>query len=198
MLTRILSSATAGMAVTIGLLFLMQYLIASGEEIVVDERRRSELIWIALETDERLIVDPPDWERPEPPPIPPAIESSQLTDDLVIGFTPPGPPAPRPAGGPAFKRLNFGDGPLVNIIRVRPQYPARAVAKGLEGTVLVQFDVTTIGTVENVVVIESSSSLFNKAAIAAAYRFKFKPRIIDGVPQETKGLRNLFRFEMEK
>ena len=58
MFTRILSSAVAGIAVTTGLLFLMQYLIASGEEIGIDERQHSELIWILLETDERLIVDP--------------------------------------------------------------------------------------------------------------------------------------------
>ena len=198
MITRILSSAAMGVVMTTGLLFLMQYLIASGEEIIIDEREHSELIWIALETEERLIVDPPDWERPQPPLVPPTTDPRQPIDDVGIGFKPAGPPPPTPAGGPTFKRINFGDGPLVNMIKVRPQYPTRAAAKGLEGTVLVQFDVTTMGTVENVVVIESSNSIFNKAAVAAAHRFKFKPRMVDGVAYETRGLRNLFRFEMEK
>ena len=198
MFIRILSSAAAGIAVTTGLLFVMQYLIANGEEIVIEEREHSKLIFIALDTEEQLIVDPPTPPRPDLPEIPPTTYPNQPIDDIGIGFRPFDAPAPRPAAGPMSKRLNFGDGPLVSIIKVRPQYPTHAAAKGLEGTVLVQYDVTTLGTVENVVVVESSNSTFNKAAIAAAYRFKYKPRMVDGVPYESKGLRNLFRFEMEK
>ena len=167
----------------------------AGILVAIDENSD---IWITLETEEQLIVDPPTPPRPDPPQIPPTIEPHQPFDDVGIGFRPFDAPAPRPAGGPTFKRLNFGDGPLVSIIKVRPQYPTRAAAKGLEGTVLVQYDVTTMGTVENVVVIETSNSIFNKAAIAAAYRFKYKPGMVDGVAYETRGLRNLFRFEMEK
>jgi protein TonB len=81
---------------------------------------------------------------------------------------------------------------------VTPQYPVRAAANGLEGTVLVQYDVTTMGTVENVVVIESSNRIFDQAAIDAVYRFRYKPGIVDGVPYGSKGLRDLFRFEMEE
>lgn len=198
MLTRILSSAAIGMAVTGGLLFLMRYLIATGEEIIVESPDGSTLEWIALEKEERLIVDPPDFDRPKPPPIPPITEPIRPSVDDGIGFTPPGPRPPVPTVDPGIRNLRFSDGPLVSIIKVRPQYPARARAKNLEGTVLVQFDVTTVGTVANVAVIESSNRVFDKAAVDAAYRFKYKPRIVDGVPYETKGLRNLFRFEMEK
>lgn len=198
MLTRILTSAVAGIAVTTGLLFLMQYLIASGEEIVINSRQGSTLDWIALEADERLIVDPPTFERPGPPPIPPNTDPHEPLGGDEIGFRAPGPTPPIPSGGPTLQRLNFGDGPLVNIIKVKPQYPVRAAANGLEGTVLVQYDVTTMGTVENVVIIESSNRIFDRAAIDAVYRFRYKPGIVDGVPYESKGLRNLFRFEMEK
>lgn len=198
MFTRVLSSAAAGIAVTTGLLFLMQYLIASSAEIIIDAPEGSTLDWIALEAEERLIVDPPIFDRPEPPLIPPSNKSPEPLGGDEIGFRPPGPTPPIPAGGPRLKRLNFGDGPLVKIFKVRPQYPMRASTKGLEGTVLVQYDVTTLGTVENVVVVESSNNIFNKAAIAAAYRFKYKPRIVDGMPYESRGLRNLFRFEMEE
>ena len=63
---------------------------------------------------------------------------------------------------------------------------------------LVQYDVTTEGQVVNVVVLESSDRIFEKAAITAAYRFKYKPKTVDGIPYESKGLRNLFRFLMEE
>ena len=77
MFTRVLSSAAAGIAVTTGLLFLMQYLIASSEEIIIDAPEGSTLDWIALKAEERLIVDPPIFDRPEPPLIPPSNKSPE-------------------------------------------------------------------------------------------------------------------------
>ena len=198
MFTRFLSSAAIGIAVTTGLLFLMQFLIATGEEIIIEPREGYTLEWIALETEEQLLIDPPVWNRPPPAPLPPDNKLHGPVDNIGIGFNPPGPPPPTPASDQRLKRFNVGDGPLISIIKVKPQYPTIAAARGLEGTVLVQYDVSAIGTVENVVVIESSNSMFNKAAIAAAYRFKYKPKMVDGVPFATKGLRNLFRFEIEK
>ena len=97
-----------------------------------------------------------------------------------------------------FGQFGTGDGPLINIIRVQPLYPAIAATRGLDGTVTVQFDVSEIGTVENVTVIHSTNRIFNKAAIDAAYRFKYKPKVIDGTRYRATGLQQLFRFEMEK
>lgn len=37
----------------------------------------------------------------------------------------------------------------------------------------------------------------HKAAIAAAYRFRYKPRVVDGVAQSTRGLVNRFVFKIE-
>ena len=82
-------------------------------------------------------------------------------------------------------------------VRVQPVYPVRAQTQGLEGHVLVQFDVMADGTVTNITVIESSHKVFERSAIEAAGRFRFKARVVDGVPQASYGLRNLFTFEME-
>lgn len=198
MITRLLSSAGAGVAITSGLLFLMQLLIASGEEIIVEPRHRFEVPWIRLETEEPLIVDPPVYQRPKPPPVPPMNSAPAPDGDVGGTISIPGPPPPGGDATAVLTGLRFGDGPLVSIIKVKPQYPVAAASRGLEGTVLVQYDVTAMGTVENVVVLESSNSVFNKAAIAAASRFKYKPSIVDGRPIASKGLRNLFRFEMEE
>jgi protein TonB len=89
------------------------------------------------------------------------------------------------------------DGPLVPLVRVSPTYPARAQQAGLEGWVLVQFDVLATGTVANIRVVESSAAVFENSARKAAARFRYKPRIIDGVAIETAGVQNLFRFHME-
>ena len=92
----------------------------------------------------------------------------------------------------------MSDGPLVALVRVEPTYPARPRAQGLEGFVIVQFDVLADGTVSNVSIVESSSRLFEAAAARAAMRFRFKPRVVDGVALTTSGIQNLFRFEMER
>ena len=94
--------------------------------------------------------------------------------------------------------LTADDGPLVAVLRVQPNYPTRAVAQGLEGYVVVEFTVTPDGSTAEHRVVESSHGLFEAAAIRAAERFRFRPRVIDGVPVSTRGIQNLFRFEMEQ
>lgn len=198
MFTRVLTSAVAGVAVTSGLLFLMQNLIASGEEIITESGSRGELIFVRVKEKEVVNTarDIPD--RIDKPKIPPQIATPRPdgSGDVVIGI--PTQQPVQPTGRPGFAGPSLGDGPLISIILVAPQYPRIAASKGLEGTVLVEFDVTETGTVADVVVIESSSKIFNQAAIDAAYRFRYKPGIVDGRPYATKGLRYLFRFEMEK
>ena len=83
------------------------------------------------------------------------------------------------------------------MVRVTPVYPIRASTRGLEGYVIVQFDVMADGHVANVVVVESTHAVFDSPAIKAAERFKFKPRVVDGVALVTEGIQNLFRFNLE-
>lgn len=198
MTTRLFSSAAIGVAVTTGLLFLMQFLIASGEEIIVEPRTGHVLEFVRLKEIEEVRVTQTLPDRIDPPKAPPRPEFDDPRGDGEIRLRFPDPRIPTPRGGTSLVRVNFGDGPLINIFKVYPQYPVTAATRGLEGSVLVQYDVTAMGTVENVVVVETSNRIFNKAAIAAAYRFKYKPKIIDGVPYGTQGLQNLFRFEMEE
>lgn len=198
MITRAISSAATGLAVTIGLLYLMQFLVASGEEVITEPRTRYFLDWIDPQ-------DPPDtpteerWpERPDEPQLPPETNFANSTDTDFGGVGVPAAPSVPQNYRPTFTGFGVSDGPLINIFKVQPNYPTAAAARGLDGTVVVQFDVTAMGVVENVVVVESTNKRFNKAAIEAASRFKYKPRVVDGMPYGAKGLRQLFRFEMEK
>ena len=58
--------------------------------------------------------------------------------------------------------------------------------------------VFTDGHVINVTIVDSSHKVFDSAAVKAARKFRFKPRIVDGTPLETSGIQNLFRFELDK
>jgi len=92
-----------------------------------------------------------------------------------------------------------GDGEYLPIVKVAPQYPRRAAQKGIEGYVVVEFTVTTLGTVKDVKVIESDPpNIFNRAAMNAAKKFKYKPKIENGKAVEVPGVRNIIRFELDK
>ena len=94
--------------------------------------------------------------------------------------------------------MGFGvtDGEYLPIVKVAPVYPSRALSRGLEGYVIVEFTVTRTGTVTDVVVVESTSTLFERAASEAALKFKYKPRVIDGEAVEVPGVRNKITFEI--
>ena len=83
-------------------------------------------------------------------------------------------------------------------MRVAPVYPARALSRGLEGYVDMQFTVTTTGTVKDPVVVFSTSSLFERAATRAVLKFKYKPRVVDGVPVEVPGVKTRITFQIEE
>ncbi len=83
------------------------------------------------------------------------------------------------------------------IVKVAPIYPRYALERNLEGHVLLEFAVTTTGTVRDPVVIEATPpGVFDDAAIAAATKFIYKPRMVDGNPVETAGVRNRISFEI--
>jgi protein TonB len=95
-------------------------------------------------------------------------------------------------------KVGFGvsDGEYLPIVKVAPVYPARALARRLEGHVLLEFVVTQTGAVRDVKVIESTAPLFERPAIEAALKFRYKPRVIDGEAVEVAGVRNMITFTM--
>ena len=198
MFVRILSSAAAGLIVTSGLLYLMHYLIDTSYG-GIDQRPRIILNPLGRTVDDtEVVVKEKRHERivdpVEPPPIEARIEPGEEFTGVGVKpvAPPPGPDFLTPTG------FQLTDGALINIIAVRPSYPMSASSRGLEGQVVVRFDVTAMGTVVNAVVVDSSSSRFDRSALDAIKKFRFKPKVIDGVPQESFGLQRLFKFEMEK
>jgi protein TonB len=96
--------------------------------------------------------------------------------------------------------LQMGDGEYLPIVKVQPVYPRRALSRGIEGYVIIEFTVTERGMVKDVRVVESSpeTDIFHQAAVDAALKFKYKPRVIDGQPVEVAGVRNKISFRLER
>jgi protein TonB len=137
-------------------------------------------------------------DRPEVVPAPRIKLPVKSTNSTSGGtFVQSGPVIPKPSRGKLDNPFT-NDGPLIALVRVQPNYPAIAATRALEGIVVVQFDVLADGTVTNVSVLSSSNSIFERSAVQAASRFRFKARVADGIPQTSTGVQYQFRFEMDK
>ncbi len=128
-------------------------------------------------------------------PLPPLMPRTQHGDNS-ISVPRYAPERPRPDF--SLRGQPMSDGPLVVLIHVAPTYPPIAEQRGLSGHVVVEFDITTAGRTTNVAVIESSHRVFEKAAIKAAERFKYRPQVVNGVPQPSQGIRTVLRFNMDE
>jgi protein TonB len=200
MLGRYAFSIIAGSAVTLSLLFVMQILIASGEEALVKPRERAVLDFVRVRRNENVNTQDitPD-KPPKPPQVPPEVPPQDL-DNVdpnapTINVPPPTVAQNLDIGGPGG--MNIAEGDYLPIVRVAPVYPARAQSRGLEGYVDMSFTVTETGSVIDPIVSFSTSKLFERAATRAVLKFKYKPRVVDGVPVAVAGVKTRITFKME-
>lgn len=197
MITRYFSAIGTGGLMTFSLLYVMQMLIGIQPGVVTDPGPRFPVDWLILK-EEKKPPPPPqptfDRESMTEAPLPPSRVMEGMTQLPVTRGLPVPPTVP---GAPVPKGMPMVDGPLVSLVRVEPVYPVNAERRGLEGYVIVQFDVLADGYVANVSIVESSNRMFENASIRAVQRFRFKPRVVDGIPLVSTGIQNLFRFEMD-
>ena len=200
MIGRYALSIVIGVVVTLSLLFVMQLLIASGKAALSEPRDRAQLDFVRVKRNENLNTEDFTPEKPPPPPEVPPETPPQEMDNVdpnapTINIAPPSVSADTNIGGPGG--MNIAEGDYLPIVRVAPVYPARALSRGLEGYVDMSFTVTTTGTVRDAIVLFSTSSLFERAATRAVLKFKYKPRVVDGVPVDVSGVKTRISFQIE-
>ncbi len=199
---RLFVGSIFGACVTAGLLWVMQDLITSADRTLNEEARVHMVDFVRVEREEviqRREIKPRKPQTPEqPPPNPP----SPQMDDLEVGVETIAIPAASvntqiELTGGGFS-LGVGEGDYLPIVKVAPIYPQRALIRGIEGYCVVEFTVTKLGKVREPRIIESqcTSSLFHQASLQASLKFKYKPRIIDGVAIDVPGVLNKFTFEI--
>jgi len=196
---RVTFSAALGALITISLLWVMHYLIATGVTAFSEERTFRFVDFVRVQREERTELRDDRVERPPEPQAPPPMQPDRQLDSMdAISTGAIGVSAPRVDHDVSLGRDGFfSDGEYMPIVQVAPQYPRRAAERGLEGYVTLEFTVTRQGTVRDPVVIESTSSIFDRAAIDAVLRFRYRPRVIDGEPVEVPGVRFRITFELE-
>ena len=203
MITRVISSLLAASAVTFGLFYLMNSLVAFNDDVRVDEDKQLRFIDVVEDIDEqppqrmeRKVEKPPEVEAP-----PPEMETPQVDIEgpnkmnLSIGRANSG-------SGVDLGSIDLGpsqDGDYLPLVRVQPQYPRRAQERGIEGYVIVELTVAEDGTVppESIIIIEADpKGYFERAASKAAEKFKYKPKVVNGKPQKVTGVKYRFSFDL--
>ena len=200
MIGRYIFSIVVGSIITLSLIFVMHLLIEYGESAITTERTKHQLDFVRVKKNETLNTE--DF-TPEKPPKPPEVPPEMPPQDMdsvdpnapTIPVAAPEVAANVDVGGPGG--MNVAEGDYLPIVRVAPVYPARALSRGLEGYVDMGFTVTTSGTVRDPVVLFSTSSLFERAATRAVLKFKYKPRVVDGVPVDVPNVKTRITFKIE-
>jgi protein TonB len=199
MLVRLPLTLVFGLLLTASMFTVLWTLISGpvdgGDQI---EARRIEFTRMRRDTDvatkreERV-------EREPPPPVPdmPRISvTSASLDTNVVGLN----PQIDTAGAMTGIRLGAGsDTDVVPLVRIPPQYPPRAASRGIEGWVQVQFTITETGAVKDPTVVDADpEGLFDEAALRSIVRWRYNPKVEDGVAVERVGVQTVIRFVLEE
>ena len=195
MLRRYSVAVFFGLIATTGLFFVMQGLISNDQVAFEEKERPMKLFYLS-------VIEEPEFTKkilapvkPPPPELPPQATPDFLQEpggDAVFEG-----PKVFIVDDPNITVSRLTDGTYLPIVKVTPQYPRRALARGIEGYVMLEFTVTKTGAVVSPRVIESEpSGVFDAAAIKAALRFKYKPRVVDGVAVPVGGVNNLITFSI--
>ena len=187
-----------GAVVTFALFYLMQWLILT-DQLVLDEGDQGRILDFVrveeeqeLQTRDRKPKPPPPPDEPPPDMPDPTFDSNVESVGVDIGSASMDANLDIQAGG-GFS----ADGEYLPIVKVAPVYPRRALTRGIEGYVLLEFTVTKSGAVADPIVIEADPpGIFDRAAIQAALKFKYKPKVVNGEPIDVAGVRNRITFEL--
>jgi len=190
---RLFVSLIGGIIAAFALFLLMDSLIDSQGAAVNKGEQGSIVDFVRLTEDEmvqrkeRRKPKKPPKPKKRPPPPKMTVSKTDKPPPQRLNIQTPNIKVPVSTGsGPYLGGFSAGqaaaEGDVIPIVRIAPQYPREARLKGTEGWVRVRFTINEDGTVGSPSVIESEPRrVFNREAIRAILRWKFKPRIIDGV-----------------
>ena len=184
----------AGAALTVALLlFLLMNTLISGEQRFDRSALGGTVVdFIRVRADAPIVnkerVRPQELPPPEDPPPPPQINAvvHSMPTRLPLDIELPNIEVPASTGaGPYLEPWSAdvagAEGDVIPIVRLAPQYPTEALLDRIEGWVSVEFTILPDGSVTDAVVLDSQPRrIFDRSAISAVRRWKFKPRIVAG------------------
>jgi periplasmic protein TonB len=191
---------------TFTMFWSMHLLIVGGRYAAGDDQALATIDFVRLKKDsqleERVRKKPPKPEPPKTPPPPKMKVETPPPDAVVTPFQMPKLNLPtNVSGGPFLGTFTGGDGSgyseLIPVMRISPQYPRQAQRDGISGYVVFELVINPDGTVRSARPVEAKPrGVFESAAMQTIMKWKFKPKIEDGKPVESKG-RQKVDFNLE-
>ena len=189
-----------GIVTTMALFLTMKVLVTGRDYQIEKELATIGIDFVRVERDEDVstkdrAMKRPSQQQPDEPPPPPKLQQ-----------------ASRPNMDKASMSADFGqfdlggmnlnapvDGDALAIVRVLPRYPSRALSRGIEGWVLLEFAINELGqAIEPIVVDADPKGTFDRAAISAVKKWKYRPMVEDGKAAVRPGVRQLISFQIAK
>ena len=203
--SRLITGAILGLVVVAVLFWAMQYMIKIGANAESEDISFKMPDFVRAKLDNTEVnrrkppKKPPPPEKPPKQPPPPKLDNVKAqADAIAVSAAPVNTEVDLSSSG--FNVGAIGEGDYLPIVKIAPIYPPRAADRGVEGHCTVQYTVTTAGTTANIQVVQDdcTSSLFHRASIRAAEKFKYKPTVRNGEAIEVHGVKNRFTYGLEE
>ena len=191
-MVRLLLSILLGVAVTFGLFVFMAELIANS--VRAPDKPSPTIVFDivmapkAAKANERRTPPPPPPPPKVPPKVPPVEVEPAEIDPTGVTLSAPVIQTGGSSGGFSGPSMINQTAEAQPIVRIEPKYPMKAERDGITGYVVMKFTIDETGGVEDVEVIEAEPKrVFDREAIRALKKWKYKPKVEEGKPMKQFG-----------
>lgn len=204
---RLLLALPASLLISVSLFSFMAWMVDKGNQRAPEasEAVRFDMVMVENEADvQRRQRSVP--EQPEPPHAPEPMDLSQADTQMepMSQMTPVSALGLNTAlEGIAISAPNLkgtmGNQQALPLYRVDPRYPSKALKRRVEGYVIMRFTIDATGRPKDIEVIEAEPErMFEREAIRALKKWKYQPKVEDGVSIEQFGQTAKVEFKLAK
>ena len=192
------TAVIGGAAMTFIAFAFMQYLISGeqrapiklGDDITVEIFQAPE----DKQTTHIKRIPPPPTPK-VPPKAPPRVTPS---NEPITAISTAPPIVIDRFGDDMKQTLTRPTGDASPIVRINPKYPTSAARDGIEGWVQLSFNISPTGEVIDATVVNSEPKrIFDREALRAIKRWKYRPKVIEGVAQLQTGQTVQLDFKLD-
>lgn len=138
-------------------------------------------------------------QQDQPPPVPEIPQMAFTAGDVSTNAVHMTPNVDAMGAMQKMSMSAGSDRDIIPLVRINPDYPPRALSRSIEGFVIVQFTITATGSVKDVIVVHAEpQKIFDDAAVRAVSRWRYNPKVEEGVAVERVGVQTKISFKLEK
>jgi len=209
---RVVFSLFSGIAIALALFWAMQYMIMNNQQGLKATDNLVMTEFVRLKHDSKIQTKTrkvPEKPKPKERPAQPKMQTHTAQVSKVAAPDINMPNLDIPLLSSNFsgsvlsgQSMQIGTGKIstnvIPLVRIPPIYPLRAANRRIQGWVKVEFTITKEGGVTDAEVVDSKpNSIFNRAALKAIKRWKFKPQIIAGEAYEQRAIQ-ILEFKLSR